>query len=344
MIELQNKDYLLALGAIPVFIVLFWVMMAWRKRAIKRFGNKSLVLQLIPHYPRYKHQAKFIFLILALGLLIVGIANPQIGTKLEKVKRKGVDVVIAIDVSKSMLAEDLKPSRLVRAKRFVSKLVDEFQNDRVAIVVFAGNAYLQMPLTIDYAAAKMYLNNIRTEMVPTQGTAIGEAIRMANRSFEMGEKKYKMLIIITDGENHDEDAITMAKEVSEEGGVIHTIGVGTTKGAPIPVYSNNIQVDYKKDKQGSIVLSKLNDNILKQIADACNGNYFPLSGGQDEIEAIMNKIKSMEKKEFEERVFTEYESKFQYFLAGALLFLLLEFFISERKRTWLSDWLAPGNK
>ncbi len=336
MIQLEHTEWLYALGVIPVLSLLFWWMMTWRRRAIKRFGEDSLVLQLIPDKSKFKHHLKFGLLMLGIVFLVIGIANPQIGTKMEKVKRQGVDVVIAMDVSRSMTAEDLKPNRLARSRQFVSKLIDRMQNDRVAIIVFAGNAYLQLPLTVDYAAAKMFLKNISTNIVPSQGTNIGEAIKLAMRSFEAGENKHKSLIIITDGENHDDEALKMAELAAEDGVVIHTVGIGTYKGAPIPVYRNGVPVDYKKDKSGSIVLSKLNEAVLQQLAVASNGQYYHISGGQDELTAIMGEIASIEKKEFEERIFTDYDDKFQYFLGAALFFLFLEFFISYRRNKWLA--------
>ena len=344
MIELENIKYLWALAAIPAFFLMYLLVMYWRRWAINKFGERSMIIGLIPHFPNYKQASQFLLLMIAFAMVVIGVANPQRGTKLEKVKREGVDVVIAIDVSSSMLAEDVKPNRLERAKQFVSSLINKMYNDRVAIIVLAGNAYLQMPLTVHYAAAKMFLGNINTRMIPSQGTAIGDAIRLAMKSFEEQEKKHKSLIVITDGENHDDDALEIAKKAAEEGVILHAVGVGTIKGAPIPVYVRNVQVDYKKDRQGSIVLSKLNEQMLQQLAVATTGQYFRLAGGKDEIMYIMKEIESMEKKEFEERIFTDYEDKFQYFLAAALLFLTLEFFVSDRKSRWLGKFMLFNDK
>ncbi len=340
MLELEHIKHLYGLVAIPLLLLLFWAAMVWRKRAIRRLGNRTQILKLIPLFPVYKYQLKFSLLMLAVLFLVVGLANPQMGTKMEMAKRTGVDVIIAFDVSSSMLAEDIKPNRMQRAKQFVSKLIDAMLSDRVGIIVFAGNAFLQMPLTTDYAAAKMFLANINEKMVPTQGTAIGAAITLARRSFEADEQKYKTLIIITDGESHDEEVLELAETAAAEGVVLHTIGVGTPKGAPIPVYRNGQLVDFKKDQQGSIVLSKLNEEMLGKLAAVSNGEYFHISGGQDEISAIMSEIESMEKKEFDERVFTEYESKYQYLLVACLILLILEFLLSDRKETWLSRFLS----
>ena len=338
MVKFENIEYLYALLALVPIALAFIVFMLWRKRAIKNLGDSNLVLRLMPTKARYKHQIKFIIIILAWTSLAIGLANPQIGTKYEKVKRQGIDLMIALDVSKSMLAEDIKPNRLERAKLLISKLVDELQNDRVGLIVFAGNAYLQVPLTVDYAATKLFLNTINTEMVPTQGTAIGDAIRLSLQAFETGEQKYKSLVIITDGENHEGDAQIAVGEAVEQGVVVHTVGVGSPKGSPIPLYKNNVQIDFKRDRAGNVVLSKLDETMLQQVAVKGDGKYFRLSPGNDELEQLMNEIGTMEKKEIEERVFTDYEDQFQYFIAIALFLLTLEFFISERKSSWLSNW------
>ena len=306
---------------------------------MEKYGESRLVLQMIPHYPRYKHVAKFILILIAWSALVIGLANPRLGTKLENVKREGVDVVIALDVSKSMLAEDIKPNRLTRAKRFVQLLIDEMESDRIALIIFAGNAYLQMPLTVDHSAARMFLSNVNTDLVPTQGTAIGDAIEKAQESFESGEENHKALIIITDGENHESDAVEMAETAADDGVVIHTIGIGTPQGAPIPVYRRGVEAAYKLDKQGSIVLSKLNERILQQIALVSGGDYYRMTSGNDQVLKIMNRISSMEKKTFEELVFTEYDDKFQIPLAIALLFLILELFVSDRRSKWISKLL-----
>jgi len=335
MTKFENITYLCALlGLIPL-IGIFIFYHFWRKRTYKKLGELQLVEQLAPENSKRKHIFKFILLFFAFIFLVIGIANPQIGTKFEKVKRSGVDVMIALDVSKSMLAEDIKPNRLERSKQFISRLIDKLQNDRIGLIVFAGNAYLQMPITIDYSAAKLFLNNVNTEMVPTQGTAIGEAIELSTNSFNKEEKKFKTLIIITDGEDHEGDALTLAEDAAKEGVIVHTIGVGSPKGAPIPQYRNGVQSDFKRDENGNIVLSKLNETELQQIAVKGDGKYYRLSSGTREIDAIISEISTMEKKNFEERVFTDYEDQYQYFLAVALILITLEFFISDKKSMWL---------
>jgi Ca-activated chloride channel homolog len=333
--KFENIVYLYSLLGLLPLTAIFIFYHFWRKRNYKKLGELHLTEQLAPEYSKRKHIFKFIFLFIAFVFLIIGIANPQIGTKFEKVKRSGVDIMVALDVSKSMMAEDIKPSRLARSKQFISRLVDKLQNDRIGLIVFAGNAYMQMPITIDYSAAKLFLNNINTEMVPTQGTAIAEAIELSLQSFDSDEKKHKVLIIITDGEDHEGDAMTAAEKAAEEGVVIHTIGVGSPKGAPIPQYRNGVQADFKRDENGNIVLSKLNETELQQIAVKGDGKYYRLASGTQEIDAVISEISAMEKKNFEERVFTDYEDQYQYFLAIAFIFVTLEFFISDKKSMWL---------
>ncbi|HXH19680.1 MAG TPA: VWA domain-containing protein [Chitinophagales bacterium] len=338
MIKFENINFLYLLLLLIPLAAIFVFFLFWQHRAIRRIGQLNLVTRLMPEKPRFKHQVKFILMMLAFASICIGLANPQIGTKYEKVKRQGIDVIVGLDVSTSMLAEDVKPNRLERAKLLVSKLIDKMQNDRIGLIVFAGNAYLQMPLTIDHAASKLFLNTVNTSMVPTQGTAISDAIRLAIEAFGQDEKKYKALIIITDGEDNEGDALAAVDEATAEGIVIHTIGVGSPQGTPIPLYKNGVQIDFKRDASNNIVLSKLNETILQQIAVKGNGNYQRLSSGTEELNQLFSAISSMEKKEIEERVFTDYEDQFQYFIAFALVLLTLEFFISERKSAWLGGW------
>lgn len=338
MVKFENSDYLYLLFAVLPMLAVFVYFIFWRKRAIAKIGQSPLVARLMPEKPKGKHYVKFILMIVAFAAITIALANPQIGTKYEKVKRQGIDVIVAIDVSNSMLAEDIKPNRLERAKLLVSRLIDKMQNDRIGLIVFAGNAYLQMPLTVDHAAGKLFLSTINTGMVPTQGTAISDAIHLSINAFGQEEKKYKTLIIITDGEDHEEGALEAVEAAIREGVVIHTVGVGSPAGAPLPVYKNNVQIDFKRDQSGNIVLSKLNETILQQVAVKGNGEYFKLSSGSEEVNQLLSKISTMEKKEIDERVFSDYEDQFQYFIAFALLLLTLEFFLSERKSIWIRKW------
>lgn len=335
MFRFEHTYYLYYLIALPILALVYGWHFYSKHTAIKKMGDENLVKQLMPDYRPWKSVIKFLLMWLALGSLIIALANPQMGSRIEKVKRKGIDVFIALDVSKSMMAEDVKPNRLTRAKQAVKTLMDNLENDRVGLIIFAGRSYLQMPLTVDYGAAALYLNNANCDMVPTQGTAIGAAIDQATESFQTKEKKHKALIIISDGENHEDDAVESAKAAVNEGVQIFTMGVGSPQGAPIPVYSGGVQSDYKKDENGSIVLSKLNEEALKEVASAGNGAYFPLTNSQDEVRALVKKIGSMEQKTMDEKMFADYVDYFQYFLALSLLLLLMEVLVFEKPTKWL---------
>jgi len=335
MFRFEQIIHLYALAIIPILIFFFIMAMMYRKRIMQRFGESHLVRQLMPQVSKYKHTVKFILLLFSMSLLCVAYANPQWGTKKEKVKRKSSDVFIALDVSESMLAQDLPPSRLDRAKQFTQKLIRELKGERIGTIIFAGNAYMQMPLTADYSSAAMFVKSASTRMVPTQGTAIGDAIRLATQSYDESGKFHKALIIITDGENHDQDALDQAKIAAEQGVLIFTVGVGTSAGSPIPTFENG-QSQYKKDKQGNTVVSKLNENMLSSLAAAGSGKYYNITNGEKVIDALQKYIETLEKQEFEQRTFSEYESYFQWFLALALLFLLIEFLLSYQKSEWWS--------
>ncbi|OYT14283.1 MAG: hypothetical protein B6I19_00805 [Bacteroidetes bacterium 4572_114] len=331
MFQFAKPEYFYGLLMIPVFIILFALMLSWRKRAMKRFGDLKLVNKLMPDRSKGRAAIKFIVLMLAYTLIIFGLANPQIGSKLEKIERKGIDLVIAVDVSNSMLAQDIKPNRLLRARQSISKLVDKLKNDRIGIVVFAGNAYTQLPITTDYSAAKLFLSTINTNIVPTQGTAIAEAIDLAVESFDENEHE-KAVIIITDGEDHEGNAVKAAESAAEKGIRIYTIGMGLPEGGPIPVFNKSgKQTGFKKDLKNNTVITKLNETMLQQIASAGNGKYVRANNAQTGLSIIFNEINKLEKTEFESRVFSDYEDRFQYLLVPALLLLLIEFLIFERR-------------
>jgi Ca-activated chloride channel family protein len=268
---------------------------------------------------------------LAFVMMIIGLANPQIGSKLEKVERKGIDLVIAIDVSESMLAQDIKPNRLQRARQAISRLVDELKNDRIGIVVFAGKAYTQLPITTDYSAVRLFISNISAESIPVQGTAIAEAINLAVDLFDETETD-KAIIVISDGEDHEGDVIESAKNAVKKNIRIYTIGMGLPDGAPIPVIDRyGMQQGFKRDRNNNTVISKLDENMLKEIAEAGMGNYVRANNTQVGLRIIFDEISKLEKTEIESRMFTDYENRFQYFLAPALLLLLIEFLIFERR-------------
>jgi Ca-activated chloride channel family protein len=332
----EHPEYLWLLTTILLLTFVYFWARSKRKKQIAAIGDAHLVKQLMPDKSNSKNGIKFMLLLFALAFLIVGLANPQVGSKQETVTRKGVDIIIALDLSESMLANDIQPYRLEKAKMYISKLLNKFQNDRVAFIVFAGNAYLQMPLTVDYSAFDLYLKNVNTKMLPTQGTAIGEAINLAEQAFDAGENKHKALIIISDGENHDENALQLAKDAHKNGTIIFTVGVGTPKGAPIPILNEQGQeIGRKKDSDGSIVLSKLNEKMLQEIALVGGGNYYRLAGINEEIKNIMSEISTMETKEIQEQVYTDYEDQFQFFLFFAMILIVIELFISTKKsRFW----------
>jgi Ca-activated chloride channel family protein len=334
MFRFEHIEYLYILLLIPFFSTLFILLMIWKKKAIRRFGEWDVIAQLMPLLSGRKVVLKFIILMLAFGFLIIGIANPQIGSKLEKVQRKGADLVIALDVSNSMLSEDIKPDRLTRAVQGISKLIDRLEGDRLGIVVFAGKAYVQLPITTDYSAGKMFLSTISTQMAPSQGTAISEAIELSVQSFQEDERS-KAIIIITDGEDHEGNVLETAKIATDKGIKIFTIGMGSPEGSPIPQFdAYGRQTGYKTDRQGQTIVSKLDETTLQQLASAGNGIYVRASSGQDGLAKILDEINALEKQEIETKMFSEYEGRFQYFIAISLLLLILEFLIPERKSKW----------
>jgi Ca-activated chloride channel family protein len=336
LFRFANIEYLYLLLFLPL-IILIWILNEYRKRrTLRRFGNVDLVKKLIPELSKMRPAVKFAFQITAISLAIIMLARPQFGSKLEEVKRQGVEVILALDVSNSMLAEDIQPNRLERAKQAISRLVESLDNDKIGLIVFAGDAYTQIPVTTDYISAKMFLSTIGPEMVPKQGTAIGTAIDLGIRSFTPGTGRSKALVIITDGENHEDDPIAKAKEAAAAGIVIHTIGIGSTEGVPISVAAIG-KKDYMKDADGNTVISKLDENILKDIALAANGRYVRATNSNIGLDEVFNEIKKLKKQELEGKMFTEYNEQFQIFAGAALLLLLIDFMIMERKNRRLTN-------
>jgi Ca-activated chloride channel family protein len=307
-----------------------------KQRSFKRLGDITMISKLIPEASRIRPAIKFGLQLIAFSFGIIILSRPQFGSKLEEVKKEGVEVIIALDVSNSMLAEDIQPDRLTRAKQAISRLVDNLDNDKIGLIVFAGDAYTQIPVTTDYVSAKMFLSTISPNMVPKQGTAIGAAIVLGLRSFTPGEGKSKAMIIITDGENHEDNPVSSAEEASKAGIVIHTIGIGSTEGVPVPVLVNN-KKEYLKDVEGNTVITKLDEEILKKIAVSTDGNYVRASNSNIGLDEIYNEIKSMKKQELESTVYTEYNDQFQIFAALALFILLVEFIIMDRKNRRLAN-------
>lgn len=331
-----NPDFLYLLLLLPVLISLFVLNQIRKKKALRRLGNIRLVGTLIPELSGSRNVVKFILQILVLIFCILMLARPQFGSKIQDVKKEGVEVIIALDVSNSMLAEDIQPDRLTRAKQAISRLVDNLQNDRIGLIVFAGDAYTQLPITTDYVSAKMFLSTIGPEMVPRQGTAIGSAIRLGASSFTPGENKSKAMVIITDGENHEDDPVEAAEEASKAGIVIHTIGIGSLQGVPIPVKVAGNK-EYLKDASGNTVISKLDEDILKKIAMSTNGSYVRASNSNIGLDEIFSEIKKMKKQDLESTMYTEYNDQFQIFAALALFLLIVDFLIMERKNRRLAN-------
>jgi Ca-activated chloride channel family protein len=329
MFRVQHIEYLLGLAALPLLGLLFYALLKWKKKTTARIGDPLLVKQLIKNFSSLRWFIKVTLAFLAFILIIIGAANLQKPGAMENINRRGVDVMIVLDVSKSMLARDIKPSRLEKAKQLLLRLMDKLENDRVGLVLFAGRAYLQMPLTTDHGAARMYIRNAGPEAVPTQGTVIGEALRMANTSFNSKERKYKAILLISDGEDHDPEALNIAKNLAANGVMINTVGVGSPDGSPIVDPVTN---ELKKDEQGQTVISKLNEAELQQLADASNGRYVRMDNLDDVLITMTQQLDSIEKKSLNDAEFIDYKSYFQWFLGLALVLLLVEFFLPEIKR------------
>ncbi len=327
MYKFQHNEYLLALAAIPILCLLYFLVLRWKKKTIKKIGDPRLVKEMIKNYSPQRFAIKFLLIVTAFASGAFALANLRTPRGSEKVSRNGIDVMIALDVSKSMLAQDIKPNRLERAKQAIGKLIDKLSNDRIGIVVFAGKAYLQMPLTGDHGAAKMYLSSATPDIVPTQGTVIGEALKMCEASFNTKEKKYKSVILISDGEDHDEAAAKVATQMANEGIIINTVGIGSPEGAPIIDAASN---ETKKDNEGNTVITKLNEAELKTIADKGNGIY-QLYNNTDEVVAKLDaQLAGMDQRTVTEDSLVNYESFFQYFLLLSLLLLVVETVLSER--------------
>ncbi len=332
MFRFEHPTYLYAFALLPLLLVAFLFFWRWRKQAIGRFAQSHLAPLMMPEASRWKHRLKFGLLLLAMAFLIIGAANPQWGSKREKVKRKSVDVLIGLDISNSMYAQDIAPSRLERAKKFAENLVEQLKGERIGLIFFAGSAYLQMPVTTDYAAAEIFLRSASPDLAASQGTALGECIAVARRAFKSDESKaHKALVIITDGEDHDGEAIAQAEKAKEEGIIQFTVGVGTDKGSPIPM-SIGGQVGYKRDETGQPVLTKLNEEMLKELAGKGGGAYFHISNGDAAVaEALQSRIDQLEKQELEVRAFSSFNSYFQYFVLVGLALVVVDWFISWRK-------------
>ncbi len=339
MIRFAHPIYLYALLLLPLMVAAYWLIARRRRRALQEFGTLGTVRRLAEDAGPWKRLVKFSLLLGALFLLIVGLANPQIGTRLEEVKQEGVDIFVALDVSLSMKSEDLKPSRLDKAKLEIRNLIQRLRGDRIGLIVFAGDAYTQSPLTTDYGAAELFLDAVDVDAVPVPGTNIGAAITRALESFESSQKGTKVLVIITDGENTDGTFDDAAAEAARKGVLIYTIGLGSPGGAPIPVYgASGQQVDFKRDKEGNVVVSKLDEPALEKLAAIGGGKYYRGTNTQDELDAIYKDVNALQKQEFGMKQFTDFEDRFQFFLAVGLVLLLADQLLTERKNLVISRW------
>lgn len=333
MIRFANENLLYLLALVPVFVFFYYLVFRWKRQAMQRFGNLELVKRLSLSASRQRQVWKVVLLIAALFFMILALARPQVGSKMEEVKREGVDILIALDVSASMNAQDIQPSRLDKARHEVGTLIDKLQGDRVGLIAFAGKAFVQCPLTLDYGAAKMFLDYLEPGMIPEPGTNLGAAIELAMKSFSATERKYKVLVLITDGEGHDEDPLKIAEAAEREGVVIYTVGIGSPKGVPIPVYDERgVQTGFKKDQRGEVVVTKLDEVTLEKIALQTGGKYYRASSSESELDRIYDMITGMEKKELASLKYSQYEDRFQYPLALAFLLLSFELLLPERRR------------
>ena len=326
MINFAQAQYLLLLLLIPFFFVIYAMVMKLRMRRIRKFGDEALVAKLMPSYAKAKGWLGLTFFAIGFFFFVIGLSRPQIGAKLKEHETRGAEIMIVLDVSNSMLAEDYSPNRLERAKLAISRLVDKLRDDRIGLIVFAGNSFVQLPITTDYVSAKMFLNSISTESVPVQGTAIGDAINTAMRSFSAQSEKSRAIIVITDGENHEDDPVAAAAQAAEMGVRVFTIGVGSPEGKPIPMDGELLT-----DKNGDIVVTRLDETVLQDVARAGNGVYVRAGNSEFGLNPVIDDIRKMEDEKYSSIVFEEYDEQFMYFLALAFALFAIEMLIGDRK-------------
>ena len=315
----------------PLMFLIFGINAFFKNLRLARFADPRLLYSLVPNISSVNASIKYILWRLAAAFMVMALINPQLGSKMSEAKVRGIDIMLAIDVSNSMLAEDLKPNRLTLATRAIEKLLENLHGDRVGIVVFAGQAFVQLPITNDYSAGKLFLTSISPDIVPVQGTAIGSAIDLSLESFDFESPAQKVIVVITDGENHEDDAVASAKSASEQGVKVYTIGMGSLDGTPIPNYERGRKSGYKKANDGNVVMSRLNESMLEEIAESGNGSYIRASNAEVGLKPLLEDLNAIEKTEMGSVSYSEYEDRFQLFLALALACVLLEFFIRERK-------------
>jgi len=335
LFRLDEKIWFWTILVIPAIVLVFILVQVWKKSAQKKFANLALLKRLSPNQSLFKSVLKLIVLCAAFLFLVLALVNPKIGTKLETVRSQGVDIVFAVDVSKSMLAEDIAPNRTEKSKQLVTQIINSLGSDRVGIIAYAGKAFPQLPITTDYAASKMFLQNMNTDMMTSQGTAIREAIELAKTYYDDEEQTNRILVIISDGEDHEGDAAEIAEEANDQGIRIFTIGVGNESGGPIPIKRNGVILNYKKDRNGETVITKLNEDTLREIAQEANGVYINGSSTSEVVDTIKDLLDKMDKKEFESKQIADFKDQFQWFLGFGILFLFIDIFLLERKTEWL---------
>lgn len=326
MINFAQAQYLLLLLLIPFFFVIQALVLKVRRNRLRKFGDEALVKQLMPSYSRSKTWVRLTLFAVGFFFFVIGLSRPQIGAKLKEHETKGAEIMIVLDVSNSMLAEDYSPNRLDRAKLAISRLVDKLREDRIGLIVFAGNSFVQLPITTDYVSAKMFLGSISTESVPVQGTAIGEAINTAMRSFSAQSEKSRAIVVITDGENHEDDPVAAARHAAEMGVRVFTIGVGSPEGKPIPMNGELL-----KDKNGDIVVTRLDEAVLQEVAEAGNGLYVRAGNSEFGLNPIIDDIRKMDDEKYSSIVFEEFDEQFMYFMAIALFFFVVEMLVGDRR-------------
>ncbi|MBR5836384.1 MAG: VWA domain-containing protein [Bacteroidales bacterium] len=326
MLSFAQAQYLFLLLLIPFFFIIQALVLKMRRKRIRKFGDEALVAQLMPSYSKGKVWVRVILFSIGFFFFVIGLSRPQIGAKLKEHETKGAEIMIVLDVSNSMLAEDYSPNRLERAKLAISRLVDKLRDDRIGLIVFAGNSFVQLPITTDYVSAKMFLNSITTDSVPVQGTAIGDAINTAIRSFSAQSEKSRAVIVITDGENHEDDPVAVAEQAAEMGIRVFTIGVGSPEGKPIPMDGELL-----KDKDGEIVVTRLDEKVLQDVAQAGNGVYVRAGNSEFGLNPVIDNIKRMEDEMYSSIVFEEFDEQFMYFLGIALFFFVIEMLVGDRR-------------
>jgi Ca-activated chloride channel family protein len=337
MLQWDAPNYFYFLLLIPLMMMGYSFLLVWKRNAKKRFGSPVLLEALAPRHSAFKTHLKFGILLLGISALILAMVNPKMGTELETVKREGVDLVFAVDVSKSMLAEDIAPNRLEKAKRLVSETINKLSGDRVGIIAYAASAVPQLPITTDYESAKMFLQALNTNMLSSQGTAIAEAIELSKTYFDNENQTNRVLCIFSDGEDHEEGGELAAKTAAEEGITIFTVALGTEKGDVIPIKRNGVTSTFKKDAEGEVVITRMNTTILKEVAENTNGIFLLGDNTSEVVAAITNRLLEMDKAEFEAKQFVRFKDQYQWLLAIGLFLICLDLFLLDRKTKWIRN-------